>query len=52
MGEKGVYCATKEHKYWVSTPSVTVVDTVGVRDAFNAGLTTALTEDHSLPIGI
>lgn len=52
MGEKGVYCATKEQKYWVSTPSVTVVDTVGAGDAFNAGLTTALIEGHSLPIAI
>ncbi|AFZ46171.1 ribokinase [Cyanobacterium stanieri PCC 7202] len=48
MGADGVYCASHHEQFWLSTPPVTVVDTVGAGDAFNGGLATALVNNYSL----
>lgn len=48
MGKEGVFCLNKEEKFLVLALDVNVVDTVAAGDAFNAGLTTALIEGHSL----
>lgn len=48
MGEQGVFCATNKEQFRVYAPSAQVLDTVGAGDAFNGGLTTALSEGYSL----
>ena len=46
-GEKGVLWASRAGIECIPAPNVTVVDTVGAGDAFNAGLATGLSEGMS-----
>ncbi len=48
LGAKGVYCATNEENFFIPPFPVNTIDTVAAGDAFNAGLTAALSTGHSL----
>jgi ribokinase len=48
LGAKGVYCATVEESFFVPAFPVRTVDTIAAGDAFNGGLTAAITAGYSL----
>jgi ribokinase len=48
LGTKGVYCATKQERFYIPAFSVNAVDTVAAGDAFNGSLAAALFEEKTL----
>lgn len=48
LGERGVYCATPDQRFFLPAFPVSAVDTTAAGDAFNAGFATALAEGKSL----
>jgi len=48
LGSQGVFCATKQERFFVPAFSVNAIDTVAAGDAFNAGLAVALSEGLSI----
>ena len=47
-GAEGAFAVTRNHRVQVSAPAVTVADTVGAGDTFNAGVLAALSEAGQL----
>ena len=52
LGSQGVFCATDQETFVMPAVPVEAVDTVAAGDAFNAGLSAALVEGHSLADGV
>lgn len=49
LGKRGAYWSDQKDEGWVSSPSVTAIDTTAAGDCFSGALTVALAEGKALP---
>ena len=52
LGERGALCADGPHRYLAGPPPVTVADTTGAGDCFNAGVIAGLLDGLELPAAV
>src|SRR5262249_4542625 len=52
LGERGALCADGTRRYLVRPPPVTVADTTGAGDCFNAGVIAGLLSGEDLPSAV